>query len=136
MALIQRQALSRTFVAGALAGAVFLGAGTRGAMRGVTLVEGRVPVWTFSGTLTVIGMGAAFGLLFALVWILVGRWVPGNRVVRGLLFGALSALIASPGLTPQRMSTFVLFVPCFLAYGVALSLLAARSPRGARGLSQ
>ena len=114
-----------------LAGAAFLGAGTRVAMRGVALVEGRVPVWTLRGTLTVVGMGAAFGLVFALAWLLVRRRIPGNPIVRGLLFGALTTLIASPGLTPRRISTFALFVPWFLAYGVTVSLLAGPRPREA-----
>ena len=127
-----RKELGRTFLAGALAGAAFLGAGTRVAMRGVALAEGRVPIWTFRGTLTVVGMGAAFGLLFTLIWALVARWIPGNRFVRGLLFGALGAVIASPGLTPQRLSTFALFVPWFIAFGVALSLITRASPREAR----
>lgn len=133
--MIDRHVVARTALAGALGGAVFLGAGTRLAMRGVTLVEERVPVWTVSGTLTVIGMGAVFGLLFSLVWMLVGRWIPGNRFARGLAFGILSAVIASPGLTPRRASTFALFVPWFLAYGVALSLLVGRRSREARGSS-
>jgi hypothetical protein len=105
---------------------------TRLAMRGVAMVEGRVPVWTFRGTLNVVGMGAAFGLLFALVWALVARWVPGTRFVRGLLFGTLCAVIASPGLTPQRVSTFALFVPWFVAFGVALSFLTRPLSREAR----
>lgn len=126
-----RRDLGRTFVVGALAGAAFLGAGTRVAMRGVALIEGRVPSWTFRGTLTVIGMGAAFGLPFALIWALIARWIPGNRAVRGLLFGALCAIIASPGLTPRRLSTFALFVPWFLVFGLAMSLLGHPPPREA-----
>jgi hypothetical protein len=104
-------------------------------MRGVALVEGRVPVWTLRGSFTVIGMGAAFGLAFALVWLLVERRIPGSRVIRGLLFGALTTLIASPGLTPRRMSTFALFVPWFLGYGVTVSLLAAPKSREVGGHS-
>ena len=128
-----RRDLGRTFVVGALAGAAFLGAGTRVAMHGVALIEGRVPSWTFRGTLTVIGMGAAFGLLFALIWVLVARWIPGKRPVRGLLFGGLCAIIASPGLTPQRVSTFALFVPWFLMFGIAMSVLSHPAPREALG---
>lgn len=123
--------VARTFIVGALAGAVLLGAGGRVAMRGVALVEERVPVWTFTGTLAVIGMGAAFGLLFALVWALLGRRIPGNRFVRGLAFGVFASIIASPGLTPRRLSTFVLFVPWFLAYGVAVSYFARTESREA-----
>ena len=122
--------LGRTLVVGALAGALLLGIGTRVGMRGVALVEGRVPTWTFTGTLNVVGMGLVFGLLFALVWVVLGRRIPGNRLVRGLGFGVLTAIIASPGLTPRRVSTFALFVPWFLAYGVAMSFFAKRQGAG------
>jgi hypothetical protein len=125
--------LGRTLVVGALAGALLLGIGTRVGMRGVALVEGRVPTWTFTGTLNVVGMGLVFGLLFALVWVLLGRRIPGNRLVRGLGFGVLTAIIASPGLTPRRVSTFALFVPWFLAYGVAMSVFAKRQGVGGSG---
>ena len=127
-----RREIGRALLIGALSGATFLGAGTRVAMRGVALVEGRASVWTFRGTVTVVGMGAVFGLLFALIWALVARWIPGNRPVRGLLFGALCAIIASPGLTPQRASTFALFVPWFVVFGIAMSL-SHPAPREAVG---
>ena len=107
----------RSLLVGALAGAVLLGGGTRIAMRGVALIEGRVPTWTLTGTLQVMMYGALFGLGFALLWMLVGRRLPGNRFVRGLLFGVLTAVVASPGLTPRRLSTFLLFTPWFLLYG-------------------
>jgi hypothetical protein len=77
--------------------------------------------------------GALFGLAFALLWALIGRRIPGNRLVRGLLFGVLAALIATPGLTPRRVSTFALFVPWFLGYGVALSFFAQKRRTEGRG---
>lgn len=124
MALTTPTGIARTLIAGAVAGAVLLGLGTRVAMRGVALVEGRVPTWTWTGTLNVVGMGVVFGLLFALVWAVLRRRIPGNRLVRGLGFGVVAVIIASPGLTPRRVSTFALFVPWFLAYGVAVSFFA------------
>jgi hypothetical protein len=114
--------LWRTLTVGVVAGAALLGVGTRLAMLGVARVEGRVPAWTLSGTLTVVMFGALFGLGFALLWALIGRRIPGNRLVRGLLFGVLTTMLVSPGLTPPRLSTFLLFAPWFLLYGVGMSL--------------
>jgi hypothetical protein len=117
--------LRRSLLVGALAGAVLLGGGTRIAMRGVALVEGRVPIWTLTGTLQVMMYGALFGLGLALLWVLVGRRLPGNWLVRGLVFGALATAVVSPGLTPRRLTTFLLFTPWFLLYGVAMAGFAA-----------
>jgi hypothetical protein len=117
----------RTLIVGVLAGAAFLGVGTRLAMRGVAHIEGRVPVWTVSGTLEVVMFGALFGLAFALLWALVGQRIPGNRIARGLLFGLLTAIVASPGLTPRRLSTFLLFTPWFVLYGMAMSAFLTRT---------
>ena len=97
-------------------------------MRGVALIEERVPTWTLKGTLEVMMYGALFGLGFALLWALVGHRLPGNRFVRGLVFGVLTAVLASPGLTPRRLSTFLLFTPWFLLYGMAISVFASRQP--------
>ena len=119
--------LRRALIVGVLAGAAFLGAGTRLAMRGVAHIEQRVPVWTINGTLEVVMFGALFGLGFALVWALVGRRIPGNRVVRGLLFGLLTTILATPGLTPRRVSTLLLFAPWFLLYGIAMSIFTTRA---------
>ena len=94
-------------------------------MRGVALIEGRVPTWTFAGTLQVMLYGALFGLGFALLWALVGRHLPGSRFARGLLFGVVTTVLASPGLTPRRLSTFLLFTPWFVLYGVAMSMFAS-----------
>jgi len=118
--------LRRALIAGTLAGAVFLGLGTRLAMRGVALVEQRVAVWTIGGTLRVMMFGALFGLGFSLLWAVIARRLPGGRIARGLLFGALLTLLASPGLTPRRVSTFLLFTPWFLMYGMAMSTFASR----------
>ena len=124
--------LRRLLLVGALAGAVLLGGGTRIAMRGVALIERRVPIWTLAGTLEVMMYGALFGLGFALLWALVGRRLPGNRFARGLVFGALATAVASPGLTPRRLSTFLLFTPWFLLYGMAMSVFASRHPPASR----
>jgi hypothetical protein len=111
-----------------LAGAVFLGFGTRLAMRGVALVEGRMPGWSFGGTMTVVLLGALWGLGAAVVWLLVRRGMPRNRWIRGVAFGVLFTLAVTPGLTPFRVSTLLLFAPWFLLYGIAMSLAAPPPP--------
>lgn len=120
--------LRRALVVGTLAGALFLGLGTRLAMRGVALVEERVAVWTIGGTLRVVMLGALLGLGFSLLWAAIVRRLPGGRIAHGLLLGALLTLVASPGLTPRRLSTFLLFTPWFLMYGMAMSTFAPRKP--------
>lgn len=120
--------LRRALIVGTLAGAVFLGLGTRLAMRGLALVEERVTVWTIGGTLRVTMLGALLGLGFSLLWAAIVRRLPGGRIAHGLLLGTLMTLVASPGLTPRRVSTFLLFTPWFLMYGMAMSTFAPRKP--------
>ena len=128
--------LRRALIVGTVAGAVFLGLGTRLSMRGVALVQHRVGVWTIGGTLQVMMFGALFGLGFSLLWVLLARRLPGGRIAQGLLFGALMTLLASPGLTPQRVSTFLLFTPWFLMYGMAMSTFAPRKAEPPRATEE
>mgnify|MGYP006173179197 CR=1 FL=1 len=76
--------LRRALVVGTLAGALFLGLGTRLAMRGVALIEERAAVWTIGGTLRVMMFGALFGLGFSLLWAAIVRRLPGGRIAHGL----------------------------------------------------
>jgi hypothetical protein len=107
---------------GALAGALFLGAGGRLAMRLFALSSRPAVVLTLRGTLTVVLAGAIAGAIGGLM--LPFAWkLPRGVLVRGVLFGLICYVLASPGFRPPRPITFLLFAPGFLLYGVCAIML-------------
>lgn len=135
-----------TLAAGPLAGAVG-GLGARLAMRIIALlspshlgeithegaVNGRI---TAAGTLNLVVEGAVPGLLGAILFLAVRRWLPRQSVVRGLVFGiGLLACVGGAVLDPGNYE-FTRFVSLYLAlgmfavlfpiYGVALVVVARR----------
>lgn len=64
---------------GAVAGAIVLGVGSRLAMRGITLLEDRPREWSVGGTLRVVGFGALFGAIAALLRAILAL-VPSSRL--------------------------------------------------------
>jgi hypothetical protein len=112
--------IGRAVVFGAAVGFVTLGLGGRLAMFGFAQHTGRPSIWTLRGTLTVALSGSMAGALAALLFLAVHRWLLPNArpVVRGLAAGALTLLIAAPGIRPPWPLTFALFAPAFLAFGV------------------
>ena len=127
--------LARYLALGAIAGALFLGGGGRVVMRLFAVTTGRPGAFTMRGTLTVVTVGALFGLGGGLLRGILDR--PLRRFVHGLwarafVFGALFFALASPGVRPPWIRNFALFGACFLAYAVALEWLAERVPRRPR----
>jgi hypothetical protein len=112
-----------------------LGLGGRLAMFGFARQTGRPSIWTLRGTLTVALSGSIAGALAALLFLAVHRWLlPRARpIVRGLAAGALTLLVASPGIRPPWPLTFALFAPAFLAFGVGFVCLWSRSASGRSG---
>ena len=110
---------------GAALGALILGGGGRLAMRGITLWERRPHLFSASGTFSVIGFGAAFGVIGAALRLSLGvaaqrwrpAWAPGRvpTVAWSLLCFALAVLM----LTPITVHRLVLFLPVVVAYLVA-----------------
>ena len=109
-------------LAGAASGALFLGVGGRLAMHAFALATARSAGFTVRGSLNVVFAGAIAGAIGGLLLAVIARFLPQQRWLRGVLFGVVCYVIATPGFRPPRPLVFVLFAPAFLAYGVVLAL--------------
>lgn len=123
--------LSRTSVApwlrgallGALLGTLFLGVGGRVSMRVIATAQDAAIGFSLGGTSTVIFLGALSGLAAGLIYATARKLLP-RRVwwARGL-FTVILLLVTLRGLRPLDNQRLVLFLPLFLAFGVALDRL-------------
>jgi hypothetical protein len=110
---------------GTALGAGILGIGGRLAMRGITLWEGRLHLFTWRGTLAVIAWGAGLGLAAGLLRLAIDaaaeRWFArrtGERV-RALAFAAPCLAVMLILLTPWTVPRLVVFPPVVLCYLIA-----------------
>jgi len=111
---------------GAGVGAMVLGIGGRLAMRGIAVLSGAPPSFTFGGSLRVVLMGALSGLggawiLKVLRFFLARRWL-----IQTLLFYAIIVLIMLRGLKPVDSQRLVLFLPVVLLYAFLVRVLTRR----------
>src|SRR5213594_58048 len=127
---------ARTLLLGAATGALCLGAGGRLAMRLFALATAPPGAFSLRGTLNVIVAGAVAGIAGGVLLLLTGRFLAARMSLRGLVFGALCYLVATPGFRPPRPLVFALFAPAFLAYGFALVILDGRLARGRQPIVQ
>jgi hypothetical protein len=67
--------------------------------------------------------GATTGLIGALIFFALRRWLPRRGLLRGLVYGITAFAVFSPGIRPPQFLTFALFAPLFLGYGLLLSAL-------------
>ena len=120
------RSILRSALTGAAIGLVVLGIGGRFIMRIIAHWEGRAPVLTPSGTLTVVMMGALAGLAGGVVHGLIRRFIP-RTAIRVVLFmvicvaftyRAVNALLPRPRLT---------FVALTLAYVAVLELVSSKA---------
>ena len=109
-------------LAGAASGALFLGVGGRLAMHAFALATARSAGFTVRGSLNVVFAGAIAGAIGGLLLVVIERFLPQRSRLRGVLFGVVCYVIATPGFRPPRLIVFALFAPAFLAYGVVLAL--------------
>ncbi|MDQ3661059.1 MAG: hypothetical protein M3454_08410 [Actinomycetota bacterium] len=132
---------------GGLAGGLTAAAGSRIAMRIVSLavpgptaiVQGsptRVPLFTLSGTMDLIGFVGIVGTVLGVAAMAVRRLVPLSGLRRGLALGTI--MLAFPGILifvtdpefdqvpPVSISSFG---ACFIAYGIVFEAIASRVER-------
>ncbi len=112
----------RAALAGALAGFIAAGAGSRLAMYAITrLNQDRVGVTTdakavvgefsFGGTANLLLLGTFAGILGGLVYLGIRRWLPVSRAWRGLAFGALTLVTVGQLLFDTANVDFQIFEP-------------------------
>jgi hypothetical protein len=118
---------------GTISGALLLGVGGRLVMRALALASGRPPGFSFGGTFSVVLSGAIAGFVGGLLLFAAARFLPALLRFRGLSFGLLCYVLATPGFRPPQPLVFALFAPAFLVYGVATVMLYERLTRIERG---
>ena len=117
---------------GVASGALILGIGGRIAMRGIVLIAGGTPGFSWGGSLTVVLLGLLSGLAGALVLVGVRFLLPARPVVRGMLFWAFVIFAAMRGLHPVDPQRLLLFMPLILLYGITLQVLWCQVASGRR----
>ena len=113
-------------------GALILGIGGRIAMRGIVVIAGGTPGFSWGGSLTVVLLGLLSGLAGALVLVGVRFLLPARPVVRGTLFWAFLIFAAMRGLHPLDPHRLLLFMPLILLYGITLQVLWCQVASGRR----
>lgn len=121
-----------TVVAGVIAGAmsgVVAGGLARIAMRVVAILAGERPEFSVEGTVGILFIFAILGIIAALPYLVVRRWLPGPSTGKGLGYGIiLAALICIPfsrvgdgelGIVSPVIGA-ALFAPIGLCYSMAL----------------
>ncbi|MEO8193816.1 MAG: hypothetical protein ABI681_08185, partial [Gemmatimonadales bacterium] len=108
-------------IGGAL-GILVLGIGGRSIMRVIAHWEGRVPVLTLGGTVTVVFFGAMAGLAGGVVHGLLKSFVP-NRVIRGAAFLLLCIAFTWRAVNALLPRSRLLFVALTLVYVIALEVI-------------
>ncbi len=122
--------IARGSAAGAIVGLIVIGGGARAVMRLVALIAGMQPSFTAAGTLGLLIMGVVIGVVLALVYLPVRRWVPFRWPVTGVLFGLVLACITvvpffgDPGGEAALVSPWIgagLFALLPLVFGLTLA---------------
>lgn len=107
-------------------GTVILGIGGRVGMRYVGLAQGQAAGFTWSGTMTVVFMGAVWGVFIALM--LVGirsiRRLP--QLGRGVVYWAIILFLASRGLHPMTVTNVTWLLPPIIIFAIAVQFATCR----------
>lgn len=125
----------KTLLLGVASGALILGIGGRIAMRGIAVMSGGMPGFSWGGTMTVILLGALSGLAGAVVLMGVRAMLPRRPALRGTIYWAFLILVALRGLNPVDPQRLLLFMPLIVLYGITLQVLSCRVARVSEPLS-
>jgi len=116
----------RDVAVGAGVGALVLGIGGRSAMRGIAILSGAPPSFSFGGSLRVVLLGALAGLVGGLLLLGLRALLPKRWLIQTLLFYVMILLITLVGLRPIDAQRLMLFLPLVLAYGFLVRTLTRR----------
>jgi hypothetical protein len=75
--------------AGAIVGVLVGGVGGRAAMRFIAVEQGRTPMWSVNGSLTVVFVATLFGIGAGVLYAFVRPHLPGKGLWRALFFGVV-----------------------------------------------
>ncbi len=120
--------LRSDLIRGTVLGLIILGIGGRLLMRVIAHMEGRTPVFTASGSVTVVFAGTVAGAFSGLVYHLLRRFV-GNPWIRTAAFILICELISWRGVSGLLPLPQAMFMSLALVYLVIVDLLGRRSPR-------
>ena len=95
-------------------------------MRGIAILSGGPPTFSFGGSLRVVLMGALCGLVGGLILMGLRSLLPKRWLLRTLLFYLIIVLITLRGLRPVDTQRLVLFIPLVLVYGFLVRILSRR----------
>jgi hypothetical protein len=115
----------RSALTGAAIGLPILGAGGRGIMRIIAHWEGRVPVFTLGGTVTVIFAGTMFGLAAGAVHGILRRYIY-NSYARNILFVLICGAFTWRAVNALLPRPRLMFVALTLVYAVILEIITAK----------
>ena len=118
------RSILRSALIGAIIGVPILGVGGRGLMRVIAHMEGRVPVLTLGGTVTVVFAGTMFGLAAGAVHGLMRRFIH-NVVVRNILFVLVAIAFTWRAVNALLPRPRLMFVALTLVYAIVLEIVTA-----------
>jgi len=103
-----------------------LGIGGRTAMRGIAVLSGAPPSFSFGGSLRIVLLGALSGLVGALILLGLRALPPKRWLIQTILFYVVIILITLRGLRPVDTQRLMLFMPLVLVYGFLVRTLTRR----------
>lgn len=120
---------------GALIGLIVLGIGGRMLMRVIAHMEGRTPVFTAQGSLTVLFAGTVAGALSGLIYYLLHRFVR-QRWLRSAAFIVICELVTWRGVHELLPRPQLMFMTLALVYLVIIDLMGRRLEVVAAGITE